>query len=108
MAKSLWVGTSWKMNKTLSEALAFADGLKAADGERAQHVQRFILPAFTAIREVKSRLAQTSVKVGGQNMHWDDGGAWTGEISPVMLRDWKGDLVGVGARERVGFFHEKD
>jgi len=108
MAKSLWVGTSWKMNKTLAEALAFADGLKAADGERALNVQRFILPAFTAIREVKSRLAQTSVKVGAQNMHWDDGGAWTGEISPVMLQDCNADLVEIGHSERREFFNETD
>src|SRR6218665_2174191 len=100
MAKSLWVGTSWKMNKTLAEALAFADGLKAADADRASHVQRFILPAFTAVGEVKSRLAQTSVKVGAQNMHWDDGGAWTGEISPVMLNDCNVDLVEIGHSER--------
>ncbi|UPA27377.1 triose-phosphate isomerase [Shinella oryzae] len=108
MAKSLWVGTSWKMNKTLAEALAFADGLKAADGERALNVQRFILPAFTALREVKSRLAQTSVKVGAQNMHWDDGGAWTGEISPVMLKDCNADLVEIGHSERREFFNETD
>lgn len=108
MAKSLWIGTSWKMNKTLAEALAFADGLKAADEDRAQHVQRFIIPAFTAIREVKSRLAQTSVKVGAQNMHWDDGGAWTGEISPVMLKDCNADLVEIGHSERREFFNETD
>ena len=108
MAKSLWVGTSWKMNKTLAEALAFADDLKAADAARAPHVQRFILPAFTAVREVKSRLAQTSVKVGAQNMHWDDGGAWTGEISPVMLKDCDADLVEIGHSERREFFNETD
>ena len=108
MAKSLWVGTSWKMNKTLAEALAFADDLKAADAARAPHVQRFILPAFTAVREVKSRLAGTSVKVGAQNMHWDDGGAWTGEISPVMLKDCDADLVEIGHSERREFFNETD
>jgi len=108
MAKPLWVGTSWKMNKTLAEALAFADGLKAADADRAPHVQRFILPAFTAVREVKNRLAHTSVKVGAQNMHWDEGGAWTGEISPVMLKDCNADLVEIGHSERREFFNETD
>jgi L-erythrulose 1-phosphate isomerase len=108
MSKPLWVGTSWKMNKTLGEALAFADGLKAADAGRSPHVQRFIIPAFTAVRDVKSRLAQTSVKVGAQNMHWDDGGAWTGEISPVMLKDCNLDLVEIGHSERREFFNETD
>lgn len=108
MTKPLWVGTSWKMNKTLVEALAFADGLKAADANRHPNVQRFIIPSFTAVREVKTRLAQTSVMVGAQNMHWDDGGAWTGEISPVMLKDCNLDLVEIGHSERREFFNETD
>ncbi|MGQ3214426.1 MAG: triose-phosphate isomerase [Shinella sp.] len=108
MTKTIWVGTSWKMNKTLAEALAFADGLKAADASRHPNVQRFIIPAFTAVREVKSRLEGTSVKVGAQTMHWDDGGAWTGEISPAMLKDCNLDLVEIGHSERREFFNETD
>jgi hypothetical protein len=108
MTGTIWVGTSWKMNKTLAEALAFADGLKAADAGRHPNVQRFIIPPFTAVREVKARLAGTSVKVGAQNMHWDDAGAWTGEISPVMLRDCNLDLVEIGHSERREFFNETD
>ncbi|SIQ62941.1 triosephosphate isomerase [Rhizobium sp. RU20A] len=108
MARTFWVGTSWKMNKTLAEALAFADGLQAADGERHPNVQRFIIPPFTAVREVKARLEGTSVKVGAQNMHWDEGGAWTGEISPLMLKDCNLDLVEIGHSERREFFNETD
>ncbi len=108
MAKTFWVGTSWKMNKTLAEALAFADGLKAADSGRHPNVQRFIIPPFTAVREVKARLAGASVKVGAQNMHWEDGGAWTGEISPLMLKDCNLDLVEIGHSERREFFNETD
>ncbi|TCL90701.1 triosephosphate isomerase [Rhizobium sp. PP-WC-2G-219] len=105
---TLWVGTSWKMNKTLAEALAFADGLAAADLDSHPRVQRFIVPPFTAMRQVKERLAGTSVKVGAQNMHWDNGGAWTGEISPVMLNDCNLDLVEIGHSERREFFNETD
>lgn len=109
MSKSgLWVGTSWKMNKTLAEALTFADGLAAADGARDGRVQRFVIPPFTAVREVKTRLAETSVKVGAQNMHWDDAGAWTGEVSPLMLRDCNLDLVELGHSERREHFGETD
>ena len=108
MTGTIWVGTSWKMNKTLAEALAFADGLKAADAGRHPKIQRFIIPPFTAVREVKARLAGTSVKVGAQNMHWDDAGAWTGEISPVMLRDCNLDLVEIGHSERRELFNETD
>ncbi|SNY91646.1 triosephosphate isomerase [Cohaesibacter sp. ES.047] len=101
-----WIGTSWKMNKTLAEATAFASALKAADAERDPRIQRFIVPPFTAVREVKSLLADTSVKVGAQNMHWKDEGAWTGEVSPLMLTDCNLDLVELGHSERREFFGE--
>ncbi|MCV9967092.1 triose-phosphate isomerase [Pararhizobium sp. BT-229] len=103
-----WVGTSWKMNKTLAEAMAFADALAEADATRDGRVQRFVIPPFTAMRQVKERLATTSVKVGAQNMHWDDGGAWTGEVSPVMLNDCNLDIVELGHSERREHFGETD
>ena len=106
--RQFWVGTSWKMNKTLAEARAFAEGLKAADGERHARIQRFVIPPFTAVREVKALLEGTSVKVGAQNMHWADEGAWTGEISPLMLKDCNLDLVELGHSERRAHFGETD
>jgi triosephosphate isomerase len=101
-----WIGTSWKMNKTLAEALAFAQGLLA--GIDDPRMQRFVVPPFTAIREVKAILGDTTVKVGAQNMHWDDRGAWTGEISPLMLVDCAMDLVELGHSERRENFGETD
>jgi triosephosphate isomerase len=104
----LWIGTSWKMNKTLAEALAFADRLAAADATRDPRIRRFVIPPFTAVREVKARLAGTSVRVGAQNMHWADEGAWTGEISPLMLKDCGLDMVELGHSERRAHFGETD
>lgn len=101
-----WIGTSWKMNKTLAEASTFAAGLLADAPD--PRIQRFVIPPFTAIREVKAMLAQTAVKVGAQNMHWADGGAWTGEISPPMLVDCAIDLVELGHSERRQHFGETD
>ena len=106
--RQFWIGTSWKMNKTLAEALHFARGLAAADAARHPRIQRFVIPPFTAMREVKAMLVATSVKVGAQNMHWADAGAWTGEISPMMLRDCNLDLVELGHSERREFFNETD
>ena len=108
MAKTFWVGTSWKMNKTLAEAREFALALAATDARRDPRIQRFIIPPFTAIREVKQILAETSVKVGAQNMHWADAGGWTGEISPLMLKDCGMDLVELGHSERREHFGETD
>ncbi len=101
-----WIGTSWKMNKTLVEARAFADGLIADESNRDHRIQRFVIPPFTAVRKVSRMLTEASVKVGAQNMHWADEGAWTGEISPVMLRDCGLDLVELGHSERRAHFNE--
>ncbi|TGR91700.1 triose-phosphate isomerase, partial [Mesorhizobium sp. M2E.F.Ca.ET.209.01.1.1] len=77
-----WVGTSWKMNKTLAEALAFAEAIAAFTIGFDKRIQPFVIPPFTAVREVKKALSSTHIKVGAQNMHWADNGAWSGEISP--------------------------
>jgi triosephosphate isomerase len=101
-----WIGTSWKMNKTLAEARVFAQGLLTEVAD--PRIQRFVIPPFTVIREVKAILAGTTVKVGAQNMHWADHGAWTGEISPTMLVDCAMDLVELGHSERREHFGEAD
>jgi L-erythrulose 1-phosphate isomerase len=108
VSPEFWIGTSWKMNKTLAEAMVFADGLLAADAAHDSRIQRFIVPPFPYVREVKARLKTTSVMVGAQNMHWHDGGAWTGEVSPLMLKDCHLDLVELGHSERREFFAETD
>lgn len=108
MEPQVWIGTSWKMNKVLSEGRAFAEGLRAADAARDPRIQRFVIPPFTLVREVKAALADTSVKVGAQNMHWADDGAWTGEVSPVMLKDCGLDIVELGHSERREHFGETD
>ncbi len=105
---NLWIGTSWKMNKTLAQGLAFAQALADSDATRDPRIQRFVIPSFTSTRQVKSALADTSVKVGAQNMHWADSGAWTGEVSPEMLVDCALDLVELGHSERRAHFGETD
>ncbi|RJT39896.1 triose-phosphate isomerase [Mesorhizobium waimense] len=103
-----WVGTSWKMNKALAEALDFARTLAAFVPGFDERIQPFVIPPFTAVRAVKQALSPTRIKVGAQNMHWADAGAWTGEISPVMLTDCGLDLVELGHSERREHFGETD
>ncbi|MER8500093.1 triose-phosphate isomerase [Mesorhizobium sp. M0904] len=103
-----WVGTSWKMNKTLAEAMAFAEALAKFVPGFDERIQPFVIPPFTAVREVKKALSPTRIKVGAQNMHWADAGAWTGEISPVMLKDCELDMVELGHSERREHFGETD
>ncbi len=103
-----WVGTGWKMNKTLAEAEAYADALRQAFAAAPPTVNVFVVPPFTVLRQVKQRLAGAPVLVGAQNMHWDDTGAWTGEISAPMLTDCGADLVELGHSERRTHFNETD
>lgn len=94
------------MNKTLTQGIAFASGLAASEIDR--RIQPFVIPPFTAVREIKNLLAHTRIKVGAQNMHWADHGAWTGEISPLMLKDCNLDIVELGHSERRANFAETD
>jgi L-erythrulose 1-phosphate isomerase len=108
MTPPLWIGTSWKMNKTRAEAHVFATTLAAAPILNDERVQPFVIPPFTSISEVAGRLAKTRVHVGAQNMHWADAGAWTGEISPLMIKDAGATLVELGHSERRTHFGETD
>jgi L-erythrulose 1-phosphate isomerase len=103
-----WIGTSWKMNKLRADALAFADTVKASSVAQTKAVQPFVIPPFPYIAEVADRLSDTRIKVGAQNMHWSDAGAWTGEISPLMVKDCGATLVEIGHSERRCFFNETD
>jgi L-erythrulose 1-phosphate isomerase len=106
--KAAWIGTSWKMNKLRNDAQAFAEVLKASPLAHSQDVQPFIIPPFPYIAEVADILKSTRVKVGAQNMHWADAGAWTGEISPLMIKDCGATLVELGHSERRTHFGESD
>ena len=103
-----WIGTSWKMNKLRSDAHAFAEAVKSSSVAQTQAVQPFVISPFPYIADVAEKLKDTRFKVGAQNMHWSDAGAWTGEISPLMLKDCGATLVEIGHSERRTFFNETD
>ena len=105
---ALWMGTSWKMNKVRAEARAFASALAASSLARRTPAQLFVIPPFTAVAEVAELLAGTRVKVGVQNVHWAEAGAWTGEISAPMAADCGATLAEIGHSERREFFGETD
>jgi L-erythrulose 1-phosphate isomerase len=106
--KCCWIGTSWKMNKLRSDAIHFAKTLAADPVAQSDDVQAFVIPPFPYIADVAAHLTNTRVRVGAQNMHWDDQGAWTGEVSPLMLRDCGATLVEIGHSERRAYFGETD
>ncbi|MDI5984683.1 triose-phosphate isomerase [Halomonas sp. M4R5S39] len=108
MTMPFWIGTSWKMNKTLGEAADYCAALHDAELLRDPRLQGFVIPPFTALSEVCRALADTPVMVGAQNMHWADSGAYTGEVSPPMVRDCGADIVELGHSERRESFNETD
>lgn len=98
-ARPTWIGTSWKMTKTLAQSRAYAESLRAA--ELPPTVQAFVLPPLTALAAVSALLpASGPVLVGAQNAHWAPDSAWTGEVSMTMVRDAGAQLVEIGHSER--------
>jgi L-erythrulose 1-phosphate isomerase len=109
MAKKIpWIGTSWKMNKIRAEARSFANTFKASPLANTTMAQLFVIPPFPYIAEVADILMGTRVKIGAQNMHWEEQGAWTGEISAPMIKDCGATMVELGHSERRTFFNETD
>jgi triosephosphate isomerase len=106
-SRPLWIGTSWKMNKTLAEADSYVDELLTFPIPSG--IQAFVLPPHTALARVRDRLPIDSpVLLGAQNAHWADGGSWTGEISMRMARDAGATLIEVGHSDRREHFGETD
>ncbi len=103
----IWLGTSWKMTKTLPEATTYVDELLASS--LPPGVQPFVLPAHTALAGVSKRLpADCGILLGAQNAHWGPEGACTGEVSMRMVRDAGARLVEIGHSERRRHFGETD
>ncbi len=81
------VAGNWKMNKTVSEATALVSqmllGLQSVPS-----VERVICPPFTALMAVSRLLEGTGIGLGAQNLYWEASGAFTGEISPAMVKEF--------------------
>ncbi|WP_416828468.1 triose-phosphate isomerase [Ectobacillus polymachus] len=106
MRKPIIAG-NWKMNKTLSEAVSFAEEVKGQIPSSTLVDSVVCSPALFLERLVATA-AGTELKVGAQNMHFEESGAFTGEISPVALQDLKVNYVILGHSERREMFAETD
>ena len=107
MSKKI-VAANWKMNMMQAESARFVESLLLEIGDVAD-VEVVIVPPFTAIAKVMEALGNAqNIKVGAQNMHWERSGAFTGEISPALLRDLFVHYVVLGHSERRRLFGETD
>ena len=99
---------NWKMNKTATEAVAFVHGLKQ-EVPKLEGVQVGFTPPFTALHATRDALAANpGFLLGAQNLHWEEKGAFTGEVSAPMLKDLGCEFVLVGHSERRQYFGDQD
>jgi len=106
MRKPMIAG-NWKLNKTLNEAAALASGL-AKNLADVEDVEIVVAPVFTALTTVAGVIKNSPVKLAAQNCYPEETGAFTGEVSPLLLKDAGCDYVIIGHSERRQLLGETD
>ena len=100
------IAGNWKMNTTVSEAVELVGQMRRGlDG--IYYVDKVLCPPFISLAAVKELIKGSSVKLGAQDLYFEEKGAYTGEISPLMLADLC-DFVIIGHSERRQYFNETD
>ena len=102
------IAGNWKMHKTIEEAKSLARRLVERVGKPFSQGCVAIFPPFTALTEVRKIIEKSSIRLGAQNLFWEEEGAFTGEISAKMLKDTGCSFVIIGHSERRKYFSETD
>ena len=97
---------NWKMNLTIAQATDFVRDIRRGLND-IKGVDRVLCPPFTALAPVQDLLSATQIGLGAQNMHWEEKGAYTGEVAPGMLKELCKYVI-LGHSERRAYFGETD
>ncbi len=102
-----FIAGNWKMNKTISEAKELVSSLKELVKD-VKDVEVGVCPPDIDLPDVVEIAKDSNIKVGGQNMHWEESGAYTGDVSPVMLKELGVEYIIIGHSERREYYNETD
>ncbi|MGC9467429.1 MAG: triose-phosphate isomerase [Anaerolineae bacterium] len=101
-----FIAGNWKLHKTVAEAIELSAGLKETLAD-VEGMELAVCPPFTALSAVSEILAGSNIGVGAQDMYWEEAGAYTGEVSPLMVRELARYVI-IGHSERRQYFGETD
>jgi triosephosphate isomerase len=101
------VAGNWKMNTVAASARELVEGIKAGGLDDIGNVEKVLCPPFVHLATIAWQIQGTSLKLGGQDLHWEEKGAFTGEVSAQMLLDYATHVI-IGHSERRAYFGETD
>ncbi|MEJ5350629.1 MAG: triose-phosphate isomerase [Melioribacteraceae bacterium] len=102
------VAGNWKMNNDINSSVNLINEIKKGLNQKNLNVEVIICPPFTSLETANVLIKDTPIKLGAQNMYFETSGAFTGEISPLMLKSVGCEYVILGHSERRTIFHESN
>lgn len=109
MSKKLFFGSNLKMYKNIKDTVSYLQDLESLTKDISRdEIELFIIPSYTTLDSASKAINQKNIRLGAQNMCWEEQGQFTGEISPLMLQEVGTDIVMIGHSERRHVLGETD